>query len=135
MNAFTIRTVPVLGPQHWVLTPQQIFDQVMSDFFVSEYSQDTLFRDSVTSLTWIIQTSYGDITACCTAIQESLRTYLTSYFNNVDVEAAEIPSDNTMKADIRVFVTCNADDGTELNLGKLIRSESGKITEIINANA
>ena len=130
-----IRTIPVLGPDHWVTTPQQVFDQAMSDFFVSERSQDTLFRDSVTSLPWIMQSTMGDTTACCVLIQQQLQTYLMSYFNNVVVEAAEVVNEDSLKADIRIFVNCTASDGTDLNLGKLIRSEGGKITSIINTFA
>lgn len=124
--------IPTLGPDHWVSSPQKKFDFMMSHFFVAEYSQDYLFHGRITSLPWIVQETAGDVTACCSLIQTSLRGYLERGFISAEVDAAELPSEDSSRAEIRIYVTCQDADGTVLNLGKILRAQEGNIVEIVD---
>ena len=124
--------IPTLSSDGWVTTPQKKFDFMMSHFFVAEYSQDYIFHQGVTSLPWIVQETTGDATACCALIQSSLRTYLERAFFQVEVDAGEVPTEDNLSAEIRIFINCVDYDGTVLNLGKILRAKEGMITEIVD---
>lgn len=125
-------TVPTLGPDHYASTPQKKFEYMMAHFFESEYSQSNIFKRMISSLPWVAQETNGDTLAFCTLLQRTLETYLRTAFNNVAVEVTEVPTNGSMLAQVRLYVSCQDADGTQLNLGKMIRAESGLIKEIVD---
>ena len=58
--------------------------------------------------------------------------YLSTMFNNVVVEANEIPSDVQFRGEVRLYVSVTDASGVELNLGKVLKTEEGLIREIVD---
>lgn len=127
-----IKGLGSLGPDGWVITPLKKFQAMMAHFFVNEYSQTHLFNGRISSLTYIVQSTQGDVSAFCAALDKTLMSYLSTMFNSVVVDVAEVPSDRQFYGEVRLYVSVRDDDGTELNLGKVIRTENGLLKEIID---
>ena len=128
----TTVAIGTLGPDGWATSPQKKFEYAIAHFFASEYSQTYLFPGNISSLTWIVQTAQGDMPKFISLLETTLTGYLSTMFNNVVVEANEIPSDVQFRGEVRLYVSVTDASGVELNLGKVLKTEEGLIREIVD---
>jgi hypothetical protein len=129
------RAVPSLSDDGWVLSSALRANYLMSHFFLSEYSQTSLYPDQVSSLPYIIQQNQGNISKTSTAIRSTLAGYLTKYFNDVNTQVDFVQDEiNSTKYRIRIYVTFTDNDGITYNLGKLAVVENSKISSIADLN-
>lgn len=68
--------VPTLSGRGWLSRPREQADQILSWFFVSDYSQSEAFLGNVTSLSYLVQ-QYGHDKSLLT---ENVETTLDAYF-------------------------------------------------------
>lgn len=125
-------TIGTLSSDGWVSAPMKKFDYAIAHFFASEYSQTHIFKGNISSLPYIVQESQGNMQDFCSSLEKTLTSYLNSMFQNVVVEATEVPTDTQFKGEVRMYVQVTDYDGTELNLGKILRTENGLIREIVD---
>lgn len=128
---------PALSADGWVSTPLKILDYLIADFYEAEASQSYLFMGSISSLPDILRRNNGDITRSATEVQATLTRYLSRFFTDVVVEAAEhnklndtdTPNDSFMGGSMRLYVTA-VKDGQELKLYDLVRTTGTLIQDI-----
>ncbi len=127
--------VPSLSEDGWVDSPELMGDYVLSHFFVSDYSQTHLYKNSVSSLPYLVQKYQGDINGLLSSVQSTLQIYLSRYFTGVIVEANPVPNPtNSNKIGFSIYVSYVGNDGNTYTLERLIHTNNSKILEIINTN-
>ena len=124
--------IGTLGPDGWATSPVKKFEYAIGHFFTSEYSQTHLFKGYISSLPWVVQEAQGDMQRFCNLLEKTLTSYLNTMFNNVVVEATEVPTDVQFRGEAKLYVQVVDYDGTELNLGKVLRTENGLIKDIVD---
>lgn len=127
--------VPTLSTDGWVYDSLHIADHLMSDFFLSEYSQTALYPKEVASLPYIIELNKEYPDKVADAIQERLSTYFSRYFSNVEVEARyREDSSNTLKAIVDIFIEYTDSDGRTHSFAKGAELINGKFDKIVEVN-
>lgn len=130
-----VTPVPSLGGTGWVTEIAERADKLTSYFFISDYSQSTLYEGNITSLPWLIQQFGQDETALVRETREALQVYFGRYFEQVQVDVStqvddsEAPGTINMRIDVTVY-----ENGQKYSLGRLVSSLDSKITKIITLN-
>jgi hypothetical protein len=125
--------VPSLSEDGWLNDPAKMGDALISHFYVSDYSQTQLYLGKVASLPYIVQQNANNIQVMCTAIQNTLTTYLLRYFPVVTVEAQEHPDPtDSSNAAIDLYISYEDTKGNTYNFANLIKTLNGTIVDIIN---
>ena len=124
--------IGTLGPDGWVTSPMKKFEYAIGHFFASDYSQTHLFKGYISSLPWVVQETQGNMLKFCSLLEKTLTSYLNTMFKNVVVEATEVSTDTQFKGEAQLYVQVTDYDGTDLNLGKILRTENGLIREIVD---
>lgn len=125
-------TYPSLTTQGWLKQTISVFDQMLSDFFLSEYSQTFCFKGGVSSFPWILQQYKGDIELVANKTQESLSGYLGTQFNDVIVETSyKQEEDSINRYSLGLFIELSGTDGEKVNLMRLINFDDTKVSSIM----
>lgn len=126
---------PSLSEDGWVDDPVLLGDYLISQFFVSDYSQTQLYLGEVRSLPQIVQSTQGDSNKLISMVQTELMTYFSRYFNNVYVESALVnnPTDSS-EIGFTIFISYIDTNGNTHQLNNLINTLNSKISNIINLN-
>lgn len=125
---------PSLDVDGWTKSSLHVADKMLSDFFLSEYSQTFAFAGTVKSFPWFIQQYESDPLQLISNLQSALSTYFTTQFNDVDVQM-NYEKDDTQSINIYsliFYMTFTDDVGDVFNLSKIIRHDNLKVTEITN---
>ena len=126
---------PSLSQDGWVNNSIRIADKILSDFFLSDYSQSYVYVGAVSSFAWIIQNQQGDIPNTASLMQKTLNIYFSKYFNNVVIESSEqVNLDSPSKGEITLYIKFTDSEGNEYVLGKLLEIADMTLTKIINLN-
>lgn len=124
---------PTLDTDSWVNTPIKVADYLFSHFFLSDYSQTSVFTGQVSSFAWILQHYQSDITQIMTNTQQALSTYFSKQFNEVEVQLDEIPNpDSINDHKLSLYLTFVDTEGVKYNLERIIKYQGLKVTEIIS---
>ena len=124
---------PALTVDGWTSSSIQVADQMLSDFFLSEYSQSFCFPEHVSSLPWLLQRYINDPTTLALEIQQILTTYFSKQFSDVQVEVTANAMENSISvSELSFFMTFTDDTGELFNLNRLLRYNNLKIVEITN---
>lgn len=119
----------------WVFESLHMADYLMSDFFLSEYSQTALYPRTITSLPYIIEENKGDPSGTAAKIEDGLTIYFSRYFTNVTVQASyrNDPTSGT-KAIIDVFIEYMDSEGKTHSFAKGAEMIDGKFNKIVEIN-
>lgn len=117
----------------WTKSSIHVADQMLSDFFLSEYSQSAMWPDKVKSFPWLMQRYADDAVQLAQQVQAILQSYFTEQFTDVSVEVVADPVDNSINANtLSFFLSFTDDTGETFNLNRLLRYSNLKIVEIVN---
>jgi hypothetical protein len=126
---------PSLSEDGWVDNSITKADNLLSDWFVSDFSQTYLYTGAVSSLPWLIQDNNGDLVSTAKAARTNLNYYFSQYFNSVVVEtSASSSTDSPSKGNLSIYVKFTDSNGKEFIVGKMLSIANMKITDIININ-
>lgn len=126
---------PSLSEDGWVNSSIKVADNLLSDFFLSEYSQSYIYNGTISSLPWIIQHTQGDMTKTITLSEKTLSEYFSKYFNNVVVEVAEVlNSEDPSKGQISIYISFTDSENKQHNVAKMLEIADMKIQQVININ-
>lgn len=126
---------PSLSEDGWVNNSVKLADKLLSDFFISDFSQTYLYSGAVSSFPWIIQNKQGNIAETAALVQKTLNVYFSRYFNNVVVESQDQTSvDSPSKGQITLYIKFTDSEGIEYVVGKLLEVADMQISKIINLN-
>lgn len=117
----------------WTNASLQVADQLLADFFLSEYSQTYAFPDNVSSFPWYLERYSNDLNRLSSEIQSALTLYFGRQFNEVEVEVTtEAEIDSTTRYGLKIYLVFKDSVGDQFNLGRLIKYDSSKTIEIID---
>lgn len=126
---------PTLSTDGWVYDSIHIGDRLMSDFFLSEFSQTALYPNEVASLPYIIELNKESPDRVAGAIQNRLTTYFSRYFTNVTVETNyKLDAENSIKASVFIFIEYTDTDGKTHSFAKGAELINGKFDRIVEVN-
>lgn len=124
---------PSLTIDGWTKSSIHVADQMLSDFFLSEYSQTATWPDKVKSFPWLVQRYADDASQLALQVQEHLRNYFSQQFTEVQVEVTAINDvDSVNTNSLSFFMTFVDNAGETFNLNRLLRYSNLKIVEIVN---
>ena len=127
--------VPTLSSVGWVTEVAEKADRLFAYYMTSEYSQSNAYYKEITSLTWHIQQFGSDPSVLKKRIEDDLMTYLSRYFEMVDLEVStQHPNpEDPEKINIRISAIVY-DQGKRYSLGREIQATKSKVVKIINLN-
>lgn len=129
----TLISYPGLTVQGWVNTPTVVADKLLSDFFLSDYSQTYAFPGNVSSFPKLIQLKRGDLSGLVNDTTSTLKNYLQKFFNAVDLTISYRSmdgSDNAYALEIYLELTDNV--GQKVTLGRLLEVENNTIKALMS---
>lgn len=127
--------VVTLGPQGIIRDIDKAIDYQMCCFFWSKFSQSTLYRGRVTSLTKIIQMNSTDGTGLRVDIENKLSVFLRRTFPGVQVVVTEEDGgdDPSIKLQINAIVSTESDvSANPVSVGYSLLVRDSKLKELIN---
>lgn len=127
--------VPTMSSDGWVFESLHMADYLMSDFFLSEYSQTALYPNTITSLPYIIEANKESPERIAEKIQDGLEVYFSRYFKNVIVQASyrDDPTSGS-KAIVDVFIEYVDSEGKTHSFAKGAEIIDGKFNRIVEIN-
>ena len=126
---------PSLSTDGWITASSLKLDDLLADFYYSEFSQSTVFAGHVASLPYIIQNNRNDPTATAEVTRRTLQTYLDRYFATVSVNCSASFDDPTPnRAAIKLFVEVMDSSGVTQTASTLLRFLDSKFEEAISLN-
>ena len=127
--------VPTLSVAGWVTDASSKADALFSHFYCSDKAQTFLYGNNVSNLQWLIEEYGGDLVAVTTNLRVTLLTYLSRYYESVNVEVTNDDNPLIPKSSIGLTVYCKVvDNGIEYSFGKLLQITNSKIANVINLN-
>lgn len=128
-------SVVTLGIQGVTRDVDKAIDYLMCCFFYSKYSQSTLYRGRVTSLTKIIQMNATDATGLRVEIENQLGTFLRRTFATATVVVREESdsADPGIKLQINAMVSTGDDiNASSTSVGYSLLTKDSKLKRLIN---
>ncbi len=80
------KLVPTLSGRGWLRSPAEKVDQILSWFYVSDYSQSELFRGNITSFAYLVQRYGSDKNQLTSRTESTLESYFKRYLPGTIVE-------------------------------------------------
>lgn len=116
------RIVPTLSTDNFISEPILKLDVLYAYFLSSEYSQTNTYKDSISSLKYLMQKNTGDTSGLVSDIISTLTTFLKRYFTEVNIFAELI--DTTV---IGVSIQVKDSEGVEATLEQALRLNNGRL--------
>lgn len=117
----------------WIETGELLFSRMLAYFFVSDRSQSNEHLYSISSFSYILQDTQGDMVATCVQTRQILTSYLSRAFNNVSVEVREDPATtDSTRTSLLIYVSVTDDDGNIFNLGRTAYYSGSVLREVID---
>ena len=131
-----VTVVPTLSTFGWVSTVSEKIDFLLTHFFVSDKYQSTLYRGNISNAQAIIQQYSNNITGVTNALRETLGSYLSRYFSNVNItvsyqDADPVNSSSKVEVQIAILFTEN---GIEYSAQKQISLIDGRFANFQSLN-
>lgn len=126
---------PSMSPDGWITSPQLKLDELLSDFYYSEFSQSAIYHGSVASLPYIVQSNQNNPQDTARQCERTLKTYLGRYFENVTVNCTfslDDPQQN--KAAIKIYVEVSDAQGRVFTVSDLLTFIDSKFYNVIRLN-
>lgn len=126
---------PAMSEDGWVTDPIRMGDYLLSDFFLSENSQTSIYKNNVSSLPFLIQSCQGNTTKLVDNTIAMLQSYFTRYFNSVVCQAEVVvdPKVSTYYA-LNIYLTYLDDQNNRYSIGKIVEIADSKVQKVILAN-
>ena len=132
MQPLVKQPYPALDTDGWIRTPEHVVDHLLSDFFLSDYSQTENFTGRVASYAWLVHEYQADTGRLSQEVAQALTSYFMDYFYDVDATVTWANEDNTInrqKLIISMQITDGA--GTIHELVRIANQDGFKVTSII----
>lgn len=115
----------------YITDPSIIADRLMSNFFVSNYSQTNVHYGDIKSLPYLIYKHAEDMLGLQRAITSELESLLLSAFDRVNVDCTINDKSEELERIQIIVINATVYRGIhEYNLGKLIGLVRGRISTI-----
>lgn len=126
------KVLPSLSTDNWTEDPVKIGDYLISHFILSDFSQSQIYAGKISSLPYLLNEHQKDVGLLVRGVEETLTTYFSRYFDNVEVEVLETDNpDNSSDVSISIYLAY-IQDNKEYNLSRLIHTTNSKISKVID---
>lgn len=129
--------VATLGKQGFTSDTDQNIDYLMCCFFFSKYSQSTLYRTKVFSLTKLIQLYGDDPYAIRKELEGALQEFLGKFFTSASVTVGLEDTGNDPGISLLITAIVSNGDGLEANgtsVGYSLVTKNSKLKTITDRN-
>ena len=123
---------PTLTVDGWVDRSISVVDQMLSDFFLSEYSQTYAFTGRVSSFSWILQQYRDDLPRMQQEIQNTLVIYFSTQFNDVEATVTQELREGSINThSLLLYMRFVDNNGETFTLGRIVKYTGLKVTEVL----
>lgn len=125
-----VKFIATLGPKGWVTDGKTMLDMVMSWAYASDASQSYFFNKDITSIADIIQKHAGRIDQATVALQEALTTYLSKFFDDVQLECVVFDKemkDFHLQGEVMLRASMIDHTGQELQLSEIMTNKGSVV--------
>jgi hypothetical protein len=127
--------LPSLSTNGWCFSSEKIADYLFSHFFLSDFSQTQIYKDNVSSFSYVIRENSADIRGTCSKLSSVLDSYFSHYFTDVHVEVREVPDNITpSSAEISIYVDFKDSEENTYSLGRILKMNNSIIEKVIKIN-
>lgn len=126
-----VKKVPTLSPLGFVTAIADKVNAITSYFFVSQYSQTTLYRGNVLPLAYLVQQFGHDQVQIQQKVETTLQLLFSRYFDDATVAVKTDLEEDRIKLTLTAIVR---DDATEYSVGYVIRTSNAKVLDIFDLN-
>lgn len=132
------KLVPTLSGRGWLRTPAEKADQILSWFYVSDYSQSELFRGNITSFPYLVQRYGSDKSLLVSHTTSTLEAYFRRYMPNTFVDVTATYLDQEAQDGpyaLNILLRGQNEDGTFWNYGdeiQVINSTFKRVMQGVN---
>lgn len=133
----TIVPVPTMSTQGFVTDLAGKLDFLLAHFFLSDYNQTQIYPGSIQSFHELVQRVGGDVEKLMPLLQRAVTTYLTPYYQTVQVEVtSKTPLDLDPALRIEMFMDIALSDvnGGVGAYKRLLVADDSKMSQIIKIN-
>lgn len=132
----TIIPVPSLGTEGWITDAAGKLDTLLAHFFLSDYNQSNLYKQTISSLPRIIQQAGNSMEIVISSIKTELEQYLVQYYDQVNLDVIgtnTTPGDLNTRLEIKINITI-VDSGKVSDFSRLLRTNNSKMESIAALN-
>lgn len=128
------KNIVVLGKDCVRSSVYEKLDYLMCCFFFSQTRQSTLYRGKIQSLTDVLVKYSDDSLTIGIAIENAVRSTLSSTFDTVTVSTSTVVDRSTGDVSVSLNTSvADADTATAVNLGYALTVNGSTLLKIINA--
>lgn len=122
--------VPSLSTQGWLTTLGEKADRLLGYFFASEYSQSVSYYGRISSLPYLVAIYKSKPTDLKSAINNSLTTLLSSFFEKVLIDV-RVEADDESQTKYTIYLSTKIiDKGKTYELAHLINIKDSIVAKI-----
>jgi hypothetical protein len=132
----TVTVVPTLSTFGWVTSVPEKIDFLLTHFFVSDKYQSTLYKGNISNAQAIIQQYGNNITGITNALRDTLGSYLSRYFSNVNISVGYTDADpvnSSTKVEVQIGILFT-ENGVEYSAQKQIPLIDGRFANFQSLN-
>ncbi len=128
--------VPTLSTSGWVADLAPKIDTLLAHFISTDYEQSNVYRDSITSLQYIVEQYSGDPLGTGEAIAQAAQRYLGRYYENVVCDARwTLEDEKESQTTVKITLSLNfTEDGKSYTANRLLTYFNGKFKSIVTVN-
>lgn len=129
---FIMKLVPHLGGEGWVADPARQLNLLFAHALVADGNQSTIYKDTITSIPFIVAQYQDSPQNMATNLQEALTTYFSRFFATVDVE---VNVNNVLNHQYTLYlsVIVTATDGNTYSLAFESLVDQGSLKAVLTA--
>lgn len=135
--ATNIIPAPTMSLQGFVTDLAGKLDNLLADFFTSDFNQTQLYPGTVVSFYELVQRVGGDAQKLIPLLQQAITTFLTPYYRTVQVEVqAQTPLDldPSIRVELIMSIALSDVSGGVGAYQRLLVADDSKMSQIIKLN-
>jgi len=128
--------LPTLSDKHWVVDPVSKADMLFAHFMAGSNTQTYMYTSEVSSLPYLLQKYGHNPNEFATNVKTRLQIYYQRYYDNVDIQVyAKEEVEGTNRYSIHLDMIVSDDGGKEIQLGRILTINDGKMQKVVKLNA
>jgi hypothetical protein len=128
--------LPSLSQDGWVSSTKEKLDYLMSHFFLSDYSQTSIYSRHVASLSYILQANQNKMIDTKNAVTTTLTDYLSRYkFTDVIVDVGiKEEEPGSVRQIMSIYISITDHENKNHTFSSVIETNESKFSKVIQLN-
>lgn len=89
----------------WVKAPLKLADNLLADFYSTDYSQSYLFLGDISSMAYLVSTYQENFDECVLRVRDELQKYFGRYFANVVVTVENVTKESSAFNEMEIYLS------------------------------